>query len=270
MKKVVILFLSFWFLPLSANAMEYTDVFKIGDRVEVNIINDEEKKEFVVVRPSASGEQYVWMILNGNIQDANDKASITVYDETRPGDHEATTILEDALPIYTILINGTEGWRIAEPPRLFDASDIAALGINKGTSGKYEIMGDRKFIAPIRLSLANDPSEYNYWTQIADTTKTNASVYAVTYNESYNGDTLTHLATLESYDISSITDNYEFVVRPIVRVDKQYIDCLVGQTPPVKDVPTSEVTMPFEAIAVVVISILAYILIRKKDVFDRI
>lgn len=272
MKKILILLFSIILLPISVNAMEYTDTFKIGDRVEVHIINDQEKMEFFVIRPSGSGEQYVWLFPRVNIENfENYRDSVTVYDQTLPGDHDATTVLEDA-KIYNILINGTENWRIEEPPRLLNASDLTALGINKNpSSGKYEIMGDRFFIAPLKIiGFSDDPSLYNYWTQIADTTKAKAAVYAVTYNESYNNDTLTPVATLESYDISSITENYEFIVKPIVKVDKKYIDCLVGGTPPVNNAPTSEVTIPFEALAIMVISILAYILIRKKDIFNKI
>ncbi|MDD2409464.1 MAG: hypothetical protein PHD03_01940 [Bacilli bacterium] len=272
MKKCFILVTTLLFIPISVNAAEYTDTFKIGDRLEVFIVNDQVKKEFHVIRPSATGEQYVWMMLNGNVENYDDyRNSITVYDQTLPGEHEATTVLEDALPVYNVLINGTTGWRIEGTPRLLNAEDLTVLGINISTSGKYEIMGDRNFIAPTKTDAFPDPSGYNYWTQIADSSATNASVFAVTYNESYNGDSLTPVATLESYNITSVTENPEFIVRPVVKVDKKYIDCIISDsTTPVGNVKTSEVKMPIEAIAIIGVATLAYILIRKKDIFNKI
>ena len=273
MKKIFILVATLLFIPVSVSAAEYSDTFKIGDRLEVFIANDQEKKEFHVMRPSAAGEQYVWMMLNGNVENFEDyRNSITVYDQIRPGEHdEVTTVLEDALPIYNVLINGTQGWRIIGTPRLLNAEDLTALGLTTGTSGKYEIMGDRDFIAPTKTDAFTDPSGYNYWTQIADTSATNASVFAVTFNESYNGDSLTPVATLESYDITSVTESPQFIVRPIVKVDKQYIDCIISDsTTPVGNVKTSEVKMPIEAVAIIGIATLAYILIRKKDIFNKI
>lgn len=273
MKKVFVLIATLLFIPVSVNAAEYTDTFKIGDRLEVFIVNDQEKKEFHVIRPSAAGEQYVWMMLNGNVENDDDyRNSITVYDQVIPGEYDqVTTVLEDALPIYNVLINGTQGWRYEGVPRLLNAEDLTVLGINLGTSGKYEIMGDRSFIAPTKTDEYPDPAGYNYWTQIADTSATNASVFAVTFNESYNGDSLTPVATLESYDITSVTENSQFLVRPVVKVDKQYIDCIISDsTTPVGNVKTSEAKMPIEAIAIIGIASLAYILIRKKDIFSKI
>lgn len=273
MKKVFVLIATLLFIPVSVNAAEYTDTFKIGDRLEVFIVNDQEKKEFHVIRPSAAGEQYVWMMLHTNVENTDDyRNSITVYDQVRPGEYDqVTTVLEDALPIYNVLINGTQGWRIEGVPRLLNAEDLTVLGINLGTSGKYEIMGDRSFLSPTKTDQVTDPTMYNYWTQIANTSATNPSVFAVTFNESYNGDSLTPVATLESYDITSVTENPQFIVRPVVKVDKQYIDCIISDTTTtVGNVKTSEVKMPIEAIAIIGIASLAYILIRKKDIFNKI
>lgn len=272
MKKLMILFTTLLFIPISANAAEYTEAFKIGDRLQVFIANGQEKKEFHVIRPSASGEQYVWMMLTGNVENYNDyHNSITVFDQTLPGEHEATNVLEDALPVYNVLVNGTQGWRIEGTPRLLNAEDITFLGLKTNSNGVYEIMGDKYFLAPTKTDAYPEPEGYNYWTQIPDNSATNTSVFVVTLNESFDGDSLTPVATIESVDISSVTESPEFIVRPVVKVDKKYIDCIVSSDPsPVKDVKTSEVLMPVGTIAIIGLAALGYIIIRKKDLFNKI
>ncbi len=273
MKKYLIGLLAVLLMPISVNAMAYSETFNVGDRVKVMIENDDEGAEFFVIKPSESGAQYVWMFLNGNVMD-QDGNSITVYDETIPGEREASAVFEDSMA-YRLLHNATQKWR-TEEVRLLQLADLTELGIEKNpTNNQYQIMGNRKYLSPIKLTqgypgMANPKSAYNFWTQIEDTTKTNASVFAVTLNEDYNGDTLTPVAFLTSYDITSITDNPEFVIRPVIKIDKKYIDCLLDVPTTVSSPPTSEVKMPFEAISVIVIAGAAYLLIRKKEIFNKI
>lgn len=281
MKKIMFALLALVLLPISAYAEDEVihvtvdTPLEIGERVEIFIENDEKKQEFFVMRPSPAGEQYVWVLLNGNVMTPDGK-SISVYDEPIPGDHEATATLENAV-IYEVLENGTSTWRKAEPARLFDTTDLEALGITKGASGKYEIMQNRLFLSPIKQVYSGGPDEYNYWTQIEDTSAENTSVFAITLNENYNGDTLTPIATLESYDITQISTGAgakEFVVRPIVKVDKQYIDCVYKAKTPttttINNVKTSETIMPAETLIILGIAVLGIILIRKKDIFNKI
>ncbi len=284
MKKIFSLLLVLALFPVRVNAAEVRIDWRddlplyIGNRVEVWIEGDKtlKTKEFFVMRDTAPEEKYVWLIYNGNVEDPITNASITVYDQaTTGGDeedpHEATAVLENA-KIYSVLLNGTSSWDIKETPRLLNAADLAAIGVKKNTSGKYEITPAIKWLAPVVDVGEDDPSGYNYWTQIEDESAENTSVFAVTYNESYNGDTLMPVATLESYDITPITEGPEFLVRPVVLVDKSLIDCVFGQpeTTTIKNVQTSEVTMPLQIVSVLAVAGVAYVLIRKKDLFNKI
>ncbi len=271
MKRTLIFLLMILLFPVSARAMAVSETFNVGDRVEVFIENDEVRREFFVIKPSASGDPYVWMIYNGNVADANNQNTMTVYDQTIPEEQEATNILEDA-DINDVLKEGTKNWR-AEVKRLLTIDDIKELGVTVGNSGKYEIMGDRFYIAPIVTTTAKlftGASGYNFWTMSPDSSATTTSVYAVIYNENYNGDTLTPVAYVESVDISKHTVGSKYLVRPVVKVDKQYIDCIVGEKVTVSSPPTSEVKLPVEAIGIVVVAVIAYIIIRKKEVFTKI
>lgn len=272
MKKFLFAILALLLVPTTTLAMERSTPFKIGDKIEVKIISDDNKAVFYVIKPSAAGEQFVWALLNGNVEDTEPhKESIIVYDQTVPGEHEATHVLEESYA-YGLLVRGTAGWRIDGAPRLLNEQDLTDLGIPKQADGKFNIMGDRKFIGPVKLSLSQDVTEWNYWTQIEDTTKPNKSMYAVTFNPNNNNDTLAPVAFVESFDISMISGGPKAVIRPVVKIDKQYIDCIVGGEgdAAVESVPTSEIKMPIEAIAVVAIASLAYILIRKKEIFKKI
>ena len=71
---------------------------------------------------------------------------------------------------------------------------------------------------------------YNYWTQIPDASASNTSVFAVVYNETRT-DANGVWATLESQDITGITNNVEFGIRPVVVIKKEYILCNNSKTP---------------------------------------
>ncbi|MDD2504714.1 MAG: hypothetical protein PHF21_00375 [Bacilli bacterium] len=274
MKKVFVLLIGILMLPLCVNAMAVSETFKVGDRVKVLVENDNEGHEFFVIKPSAAGEEYVWMILNENVMDNYGK-SITVFDEVIPGEHETLTVWEESLA-YSVLHNATETWRSTET-RLLNLQDLIDLGLEKEpVSGEYQIMGNRKYLAPIKLTggypgMVNPKSAYNYWTQIYNTEAEETSVFAVILNEDYNGDSLTPLASVRSHEITSITDNVEFVIRPVIKIHKMYIDCFVdGTTTTVTSPPTAEVKLPFEVISIVAVAGIAYFLLRKKEIFNKI
>ena len=272
MKKLLLFLIGILFLPLSVEAMDVSEPFNIGDRVRVLLENDNDGVEFFVIKQSVAYDSYVWLILNQNIEDESGH-SITVFDEIIPGEHENLTIWEQTIA-HEVLMNATQNWR-SEVTRLLQEEDLVDLGLKKNsTTGEYEIMANRRELAPIVLSeyptLDNPKSAYNYWTQIYDEEAENTSVFAVIINEDYNGDTLTPMAYVRSHDITSITDNYEFVLRPVIRIHKMYIDCKIGDSTTVASPPTGEVTMPFEIISLIVIGGVAYYLVRKKDMFEKI
>ncbi len=272
LKKILLFLIGILFLPLSVEAMDVSEPFSIGDRVRVLLENDQDGVEFFVIKPSVAYDPYVWLILNQNVESTAGK-SITVFDEITPGEHEDLTIWGETIA-HEVLLNATEHWR-SEVTRLLQEQDLIDLGLKKNTAtGEYEIMANRREIAPIVLSeyptLENPESAYNYWTQIYDESAENTSVFAVILNENYSGDTLTPLAYVKSRDITSIDNNYEYVIRPVIKIHKMYIDCKIGDTTTVASPPTGEVTMPFEVISLIIIGGVAYYLVRKKDMFEKI
>ncbi|MDD2208090.1 MAG: hypothetical protein PHG03_01495 [Bacilli bacterium] len=277
MKKILILLLTIIFMPINGNALAVSETFEVGDRVKVLVSEASEPvgHEFFVIRPSIANDPYVWLLLNENVMDKYGNA-ITVFDERIPDEHEDLTIWEKTIA-YEVLQQATESWRPrAEVVRLLQAQDLVDLGLPKNTeTGEYEIMGNRKYLAPISLSagypnMEKPSSAYNFWTEIYDESAEETSVFAVILNEDYAGDTLTPLAYIRSHEITSITDNYEFVLRPVIKIHKQYIDCFVDATTTVSSPPTAEVKIPFEVVGLTVVAVAAYLLIRKKEIFNRI
>ncbi len=276
MKKYLLLLLSFLLIPTVVNADPYNIGYSIGDEVSINLKTGEEPAHFHVIRESKPGETYVWVLYSGNVGDeTNYLDSSTVYDIPEPptdeGDDwiDATTVLTDA-KIYPILINGTKDWdNIEGRPRLLNLDDIEEMGLKKDQEGNYIIPGNMKFLEPIVFKEFKQPELYNYWTMIADETVDYASVYAVIRNEEYDGDSLTPVAYIKAQDISEYETNPKFVVRPVAKVDKKYIDCYEEIEPEdkPKDVQTSETILPFEFLAVAGISLATYILIKKKKMF---
>ena len=267
MKKILISLMCILLLPLSVNAVASSESFNVGDRVAVNIKGPSDRTQFYVIKDSKPGDNYVWMIYYAVIE-----GSSTIYDGDIPDEHEATGVLENAV-INTALLEGTASWINAEEIRLLMEADLAPMGITKGASGKYEIKANRFFMAPIlipEVQAAMWERGYDYWTQIYETKENgDVEVYAVTYNNDYNGDTLTPMAYLTPQNISTITGP-KYVIRPVVKVDKQYIDCVVGATTKPKNPETSEVAFPLELLGVIAIAGIVYVVARKKGYFTNI
>lgn len=282
MKKFLVVLMGMLISPLYTNALAVSETFNVGDRVKVLVSEESEPigHEFFVIKPSAAGDPFVWMILNENVENEIGN-TITVFDEIIPGEHEDLTDWTKSLA-YQVLHNATASWRDriddpAESIRLLQVQDLIDMGIEKNSvTGEYEIKGNRKQIAPIKLSegypgMEKPESAYNYWTQIYDTEADETSVYAVVLNDDYDGDSLTPLAYVRSHEITSIDDNYEFVIRPVIKIHKMYIDCFIEDgTTTVLSPPTAEVKMPFEVVGLIAIAGVAYFLIRKKEIFNQI
>lgn len=276
MKKFILL-LTAIVMPLGVHAMAVSETFDVGDSVSVALYDGYETENkngigFHVLKASDSGERTVTLIYDGVIG-----GSATVYDEAIPAStgveaHDVTTVLEKSVAGTKLnqYVN-KEGakWNV-ESASLLSLSDIATLGISRNAAGVYEIPAKYSFLAPIKAT--GLPKEmYNYWTSIEDTTATSTSVLAVIYNEDRTTDDGVW-ATLESQDITSITNNAKFAIRPVVVIDKEYILCNNTKTPPTT--PDSPKTGVIDYIlplsAVVILAGAASLIMKKKSLFKEI
>ena len=279
MKKYILLLIAL-VLPFGVNALAVSETFDVGDSVSVELYDGYENEDpngigFHVLRASAAGERTVTLIYDGVIE-----GSSTVYDQTIPDTHEAIAVLEQA-EIGTKLnqVINKEGakWN-SETATLLSESDLAYLGITKNVVGIYEIPAKYSFLAPIKQE-GWPQSNYNYWTMIQDTGATSTSVYYVKYNESLDKSDLNAVwATIESQDITSITNNAEYAIRPVIVIDKKYILCNNTKTTTSStsndDTPESPKTGVEDYIiplgVVLILASAAVIVARKKDSFSRI
>ena len=282
MRKYILLLITI-LLPLSVKALAVSETFDVGDSVSVALYDGYKNENengigFHVLRASAAGEKTVTLIYDGVIA-----GSSSVYDETIPATngegHEATAVLEEAV-IGTKLNQyvNKEGakWNV-ETVSLLSESDLAYLGIAKNVVGNYEIPAKYSFLAPIKQE-GWPQSNYNYWTMIKDNAATSTSVFYVKYNENLDKtDTNAIWATIESQDITSITKNATYAIRPVVVIDKEYILCNNSKTP---TEPTSEKTpeSPKTGVedyliplgVVLILASVAVVVTKKKDAFSRI
>lgn len=259
MKKIFYLFISVFLLPFCVNAMAYSETFAIGDEIVVNLTDANEVATFNVIKESLAGEEMVTAIFSG----VPIPGSPTVFDETFE-DHEATSNIDNAL-IRTLLEPGSITWTHPTLIRLLTLTDLDNMGINKNATGIYEINGSHKFLAPIKTWPVSNPDGYNYWTQSADTSATNTSVYCVTYNES-RGDSDIY-ATLVSRDITSTTNNSECAIRPVIMIDKQYIECNNTQQATPKTGILEYFVPMFSAI---LLAAGALLVLKRKNIFKQI
>lgn len=246
-------------IPISVNAMEYSDTFAIGDEIVVNITASNESAVFNVIKESIAGEELVTAIFSG----VPIPGSPSIYDEPYE-DHEATSDIDNAY-INTILTAGTTSWTNPTIIRLLTLADLDNMGITKNPLGTYEIKESHKFLAPIKTWAVSNPDGYNYWTKSADTSAENTSVFCVKYNEERGeGDVY---ASLESLDITSNTNNHECAIRPVIVIDKSYIDCNNSQ-PTTPKTGMTEYVLPL--MALVTLAGGALLLIKRKDIFKQI
>ena len=269
MKKFILLVISL-VLPIGVHAMAVSETFDVGDSVSVALYDGYEKDAkngigFHVLKESKEGERTVTLIYDGVLE-----GSSTVYDEARPDDnHPASTVLEESVAgqLLNQLIN-KEGskWNI-ESASFLNLNDIMTLGLTKNSLGIYEVPAKYSFVAPIKAP--GVPAEmYNYWTSIADGSATNTSVYCVTYNENRTSDDGIW-ATLESKDITSITNNSKCGIRPVVVVDKEIILCNNSKVPPKSpDTGITDYIIPLAFALVVTLG--AVKVINKKNLFNEI
>ncbi len=288
MKKFILL-LALAAMPLSVKALATSETFDVGDSVSVALYDGYETENkngigFHVLKSSGAGERTVTLIYDGIVG-----GSGTVYDETSTEGsetHEATVVLEQSIAgtVLNQYVN-KEGakWNV-ESASLLSASDIAYLGITKNAAGAYEIPAKYSFLAPIKAT--GVPKEmYNYWTSISEDGE---KVFAAIYNEERTTDDGVW-ATLEAQDISSITNNVKFGIRPVVVIDKEYILCNNTKNPttpnepenPTPDNPTPDNPTPegpktgvedyiIPLGVVVILASGAAALMKKKNVFNQI
>ena len=270
MKKILFLLVVALVLPLGVHAMAQSESFKVGDSVSVALYEgydqDESTKNgigFHVLKESKSGEQYVTLIYDGVLS-----GSATVYDEAIPGEHDVTSVLENSVVGQKLsAVVNAEGkkWR-ATTVTLLKEEDLTNLGITKNAAGIYEITEKYAFVAPIKVS-GLSANMYNYWTQIKDSTAEHTSMYCVTYNESREGNTGVW-ATLESKDITSVTDNATCGIRPVVVIDKEYILCNNSEEP--KNAETGVVDYILPLTLVIVAAGGAILLTKRNNAFKQI
>ncbi len=231
MKKLILLLIAV-ILPIGVHALAVSETFDVGDSVSVALYDGYETENpngigFHVLKSSAAGEATVTLIYDGVVG-----GSATVYDQANPDDnHDATAVLEQSVvgtKLNQIINKEGAKWNI-ESASLLSASDVTYLGLSKNAAGIFEIPAKYSFLAPIKAT-GVPASMYNYWTQIPDASASNTSVFAVIYNEART-DANGVWATLESQDITGITNNVEFGIRPVVVIKKEYIICNNSKTP---------------------------------------
>ena len=261
-KYLIILFVVL--LPLNVKAMAYSESFDVGDSVTVGLKSDDDNVGFHVLKASASGETTVTLIYDGVIA-----GSATVYDETRPDDnHDASYLLEESIVGQKLnsIVNADDAkWRV-ENARLLNESDLLNLGISKNANGVYEINKDYSFLGAIKID-GLSPELYNYWTSIVDETAGTTSLYCVTNNESRTSDDDVW-STLVSMDITSITNNSQCAIRPVVVIDKAYILCNNTKTPPNVKTGVSDYIIPLAG--VLLVASIAILSTKKKTAFREI
>lgn len=258
-------------VPFGVNAMATSETFDVGDQVVVALKDGDTiesgGRAFHVLKASAAGEETVTLIFDGTADEKRSDGaptSPTVYDEVTPGETEPTTILEKAY-IYNSLMEGTASWRV-ESKRLLTIEDLQALGIGK------EIKSEYAWLAPVVRSSVLKAEDYNYWTQskTEDSTTENPKVYCVTATADRSNGVY---ATLEGLEIGDVTNNPKCAVRPVVVVKKEYILCNNSK-------PTTTTTKPenvdtgvndyYLPLGIVMgVSILGYLVLRKKSVFNK-
>lgn len=263
MKKYFILLLVV-LLPLSVNAMAYSETFDVGDSVTVGLKSDEDNTGFHVLKESQAGETTVTLIYDGVIE-----GSATVYDETNPDEnHDASVLLDESIVgqklINLINADGAK-WRV-ETARLLNESDLNNLGITKDDNGLYEINKKYSFLAAIKIN-GLEPEMYNYWTSIVDESASSAAVYCVTDNASRSSDNEA-LSTLVSMDITSVTNNSKCAIRPVVVIDKAYILCNNTKTPTPVDTGVADYIIPLSFVLIAAVS--AVVATKKKSAFQKI
>ena len=254
--------------------MAVSETFDVGDNVSVAItdeydLNDTKGISFYVLKASKAGETTVTLIYDGTLS-----GSSTVYDEAIPGEHDATSELEQAA-IWTKIQTATTNWN-SDNIRLLDESDLASLSIVKNAAGTYEIGEKYSFLAPTKLDGLPDATHYNYWTMIEDTSAATTSMYCVTLNENRTNEN-DAVATLQSNDITSTTNNTKCAIKPVIVIDKKYILCNNTKTPPTTTpttTPTNVKTgvedyiLPF--MSIIIVSAIAVVLTKNKSVFKNI
>jgi len=263
MKKILLILVSILLLPTQVGAMAISETFSIGDVVKVYITDSTtETAGFSVIRNSAADDPYVWMIYGGYLD-------FTIYDEDYM-DHTVSNVFDTSVA-WQKLEAATSTWVNALDVSLLRLQDLSAMGIQK-VGDKYEVKGNRYFIAPdwtiAECAAFND---CNYWTMIPGSTST--KVYVVKLNKAYNGNSLNPVAYIEEVEIDmNKTDGMEeeYVLRPVVRVHKQFIDCKVGGTTKLTGPKTAAVELPTQLIGVVALAGLTYIIIRKRELFTKI
>lgn len=273
MKKYLFSLMTFLLLPIMVDAMAVSETFYVGDSVSVGIVNDNDNEGFHVMFDSGPNDQTVTLIYDGVLP-----GSSTVYDETNPAtNHDATVNFNESVA-YQVLNNtiNKEGakWRV-ETASILSSNDLQKLGITKNTSGIYEIPAKYSFLAPIKIN-GLDASVYNYWTSISEG---DDSVYCVAYNENRTDDNGVW-ATLDLKDITSTTNNPKCGVRPVVVVDKKYINCnntrpSTTTTNPVQTVPSENVNTGVEdyllpLVSIILIAGLTVWATKKKELFQDI
>ena len=258
-------------VPFGVNAMATSETFDIGDEVVVALKDGDTEqtggRAFHVLKASAAGEETVTLIFDGTADEPRSDGAPTspvVYDEVYPGEHEPTTILEKAY-IYNSLMEGTKSWRV-ESKRLLTTDDLKALGLDK------TITKDYAWLVPVVKSSVLQAEDSNYWTQSAadDSTTDSPKVYCVTASSDKSNGVY---ATLESKTIGDVNNNPKCAVRPVVVVKKEYILCnnskpkTTATKPENVETGVEDYYLPLGI--VMGVSILGYLVLRKKNVFSK-
>lgn len=268
MKKIMLFVYLLLIIPIGVSAMEYSDVFTVGDSVEVELYSGDRTK-FHVLKDSPAGNQFVTLIMDGTVGETernplNDKSAPTVYDDMFDnGDgtiHEPTTLYDKSLiktKLERIVNDPSEKWRV-EYEGLLRTDDLNSLGIVKNASGKYEIPAKYKFLAPIKIS-SMDSKFYNYWTSIVD----GDEVLSVEYNDARTDENGIYAV----FEPKPIKDTLR-AIRPVVIIDKKYILC--NNTKPSKNVKTGVEDYFLPLVAICIVAGGSVILLKKKEVFQSI
>ena len=326
MKKLLLIIMILSILPIYPMRVDavisHLDAFKVGDKVAVMReaipesplveITNPNGSEWFVLRDSPAGEQFVWLIFNGTVRSRGPEDRIRSemeYDFHRPGsgseDHRATGVLREADIWLSSLAPLSAVWKI-EDIRLLNQADLDAAGVSNG-----QIPWSKRWLAPnIFPDLApplNKP--FNYWTMICQNdrcetpvgetfTASPVNMMVMTHNPAgVNSDTVP-VATLQPLNISQIEclvdpddNNCIRSVKPVILIDKKYIDCRLDECPAdcpmgtvrnaphtdhcpefclVDPVPTNQVVLPLQIVGLGLFAGGIYILMSKRNAFQKI
>lgn len=294
-KLLMLILMVFPLVTLADNPEDwYTvdDAFEAGERLKVRLNDEGLRGEFFSIEASPAGEEYVWMIYNGNVCDPNEdeggvdsfKYCNDVFAEVDDG--EATNAWEGSKAeriLERAMNNPLAKWEYAEEYRLLQQKDLDYFKDDNGNKlikpnndGVLEIPAELWFLGAWYFPVSDAIIESTYWTMIPEGDN---KVMAVEFNEGWGLDSEDPVSFVKPYHVEGEIVGEEeekignFVIRPVVKVHKTNIDCSddldrVATTTP-KNPQTSENAVPYIIISLGILSTVLYFNVQSNNKFKK-